>query len=127
VRLYQSPPVGTHALCVDEMGPISAKTYPAPRWWPHPQRPKVEADYGRRGKVWAFGAFEPGTDQAITRCTGSRNSANFVAFLEEVSRQWPAGKIVLIMDNLSIHKTAAVQYYPWHRLLERQSSSLSLA
>ena len=106
MRLYQSPPPQTHVVCVDEMGPTAAKTYPAARW--SEKRPPVEADYGRRGKIWTFGAFEPRTGQALTWCTTGRTSANFVTFLDQLVTTWTEGMIVLILDNLSTHKTLDV-------------------
>jgi transposase len=132
VSLYQSPPPQTHILCVDEMGPTAAKTYPAPRW--SDKRPPVEADYGRRGKIWTFGAFEPHTGQALTWCTTGRTSANFVTFLDQLVTHWTEGTLVLILDNLSTHKTLDVllwalvhprvrflfqpTYAPWLNLIE---------
>jgi hypothetical protein len=106
VSLYQSPPPNTHVICVDEMGPTAAKTYPARRW--SDQRPQVEADYGRRGKVWTFGALEPPTGQTITWCADGRTSANFVTFLNQIVATWTQGEIILIVDNLSTHKTLDV-------------------
>jgi len=119
-------------ICVDEMGPTAAKTYPAARWLE--KRPPVEADYGRRGKVWTFGAFEPRTGLAFTWCAEGRTSANFVAFLDQMVAAWLEGEIVLIVDNLSTHKTLDVllwalahprvrflfqpTYAPWLNLIE---------
>lgn len=132
MSLYQSPPPNTHVLCVDEMGPTAAKTYPTARW--SEKRPPVEADYGRRGKVWTFGAFEPHTGQALTWCTDGRTSANFVTFLDQLASHWKEGTLVLILDNLSTHKTLDVllwtlvhpqvrflfqpTYAPWLNLIE---------
>ena len=86
MSLYRQPPEAAYVLCIDEMGPTSAKTYVAPRW--NKQRPHVEADYGRRGKIWTFGAFEPATGQALTCCYPGRTRANFVAFLDMVAETW---------------------------------------
>ena len=114
------------------MGPTSAKTYIASRW--DEQRPHVEADYGRRGKIWTFGAFEPATGQALTACYPGRTSANFVAFLDVVADTWLGQTIYIILDNLSTHKTLDVllwalahphvkflfqpTYAPWLNLIE---------
>lgn len=132
MSLYRQPPAATHVLCVDEMGPTAAKTYLAARWCG--QRPTIEADYGRRGKVWTFGAFEPGTGQALTWCAVGRTSANFVAFLNQIVTTWVEGQLILIADNLSTHKTLDVllwalahprvcflfqpTYAPWLNLIE---------
>jgi transposase len=114
------------------MGPTAAKTYPTARWLE--QRPHVEADYGRHGKVWTFGAFAPRSGQALTWCADGRTSANFVAFLNQIMTTWVEGEIVLILDNLSTHKTLDVllwllvhprvrflfqpTYAPWLNLIE---------
>jgi transposase len=116
------------------MGPVGAKTYPAPRWSFQDQVPRIEADYGRRAKVWVFGAFEPATGLAVTQCAAWRRSADFVIFLNEVVRQWPEGELIFILDNLSIHRTMDVRlwalaharvrflfqptYSPWLNLIE---------
>jgi transposase len=132
--LYQSPPEQAHVLCIDEMGPVSAKTYPAARWSTVGHLPKVEADYGRRAKLWIFGALEPQTGTAFTYCAQRRRSCDFVLFLEQLLQQWPAGELFLILDNLSIHRSLEVRlwavanprvrflfqptYAPWLNLIE---------
>lgn len=132
MTLYQSPPCDTHVICVDEMGPVSAKTYLTSRWWGN--RPTVAPDYGRRGKVWVFGAFEPRSGMALTWSAFKRDSAHFLAFLDRIVAHWPTGEIILILDNLSTHKTQDVllwtlahprvrflfqpTYSPWLNLIE---------
>lgn len=132
MSLYRHPPDDSYVLCMDEMGPTSAKTYVASRW--HNKRPHIEADYGRRGKIWTFGAFEPATGRALTRCYDRRTSANFVSFLDEIVAVWHDKMIYLILDNLSTHKTMDVllwtlahpriqflfqpTYSPWLNLIE---------
>ena len=121
-------------LCIDELGPLSAKTYPAKRWAPVGQPPKIEPDYGRRATVWTFGALEPRTGQALTVCAERRRSYDFTAFLEQVTQHWPEGEIILILDNLSVHRSLEVRlwalahervrflfqptYAPWLNLIE---------
>ena len=52
--LYTAPPVGSVVICLDEMGPVSAKSYPGRqplRTDTCPAgRARQEIDYGRRGK-----------------------------------------------------------------------------
>lgn len=121
-------------LCIDEMGPISAKTYFAPRWTLAGHRPKIAPDYGRRAKVWTFGALEPATGLTLTHCADSRNSLSFLDFLNRVADFWPEGDLVVILDNLSIHRALNVllwllvhgrvrflflpTYSPWLNLIE---------
>lgn len=121
-------------LCVDEMGPVAAKTYPAPRWADAGARPKVTPDYGRRGKSWVLGALEPRTGQSLTLCSDKRDSASFVELLNAIVTTWSEGELILILDNLSTHKTIDVllwallqprvrflfqpTYAPWLNLIE---------
>src|SRR4051794_3633385 len=50
-RLYTAPPEGSLVVCLDEMGPQSARSYPGRRVvkpaGPKAQRAKQEIDYGR--------------------------------------------------------------------------------
>lgn len=93
------------------MGPISAKSYFAPRWSSLGHRPRVEPDYGLRGKIWVFGAFEPATGLALTHCSRKRDTANFLLFLDQLVQQWPTGELILILDNLSVHKAYDVRLW----------------
>ena len=121
-------------ICIDEMGPVSAKSYAAHRPSPTGQRPRLAPDYGRRGSVWVYGGFEPATDLAFTHIGAARDTQSFVAFLDALAQRWPQGRLVLILDNLSTHRTADVMlwalaherisflfqpvYSPWLNLIE---------
>ena len=56
------------------MGPESAKSFPGPRLvralpsspTQPAERARQEIDYGRRGKGYLFGAFQPATGEAFT-------------------------------------------------------------
>ena len=116
------------------MGPTTAKTVPAPRWSPVGYPPRIAPDYGRRAKVWTFGAFEPASGLAFTHCTTSRRAIDLVTFLEAMVQHWPDGHLILILDNLSIHRALDVRlwalaherirflfqptYAPWLNLIE---------
>jgi transposase len=41
-------------------------------------------------------------------CADGRTRANFVTFLDQLVRHWDEGTLVLILDNLSTHKTLDV-------------------
>jgi transposase len=107
-------------VCLDEMGPESAKSFPgqqlvhagtqpvAVRAEPQPdpvlgapqpgqeeqvrraERAKQEIDYGRRGKGYIFGAFRPATGEALTHPYPSRSAANWADFLARVEAWVPA-------------------------------------
>ncbi len=131
MSLYKTPPPETCVVGVDEMGPVSAKTYPSARWSAH--RPPLEPDYGRRATIWIFGAFEPRTGQALTYADPGRGAVHFLAFLDQLVARW-LGDVILILDNLASHKTVDVllwalahpqvrflfqpTYAPWLNLIE---------
>lgn len=106
-------------MCLDEMGPEGAKSFPGQqlvRALPDPdgQRPveraRQEADYGRRGKGYVFGAFQPSTGEALTVPYQGRTTANFADFLEKVEAWIPAEiqRVDAILDNLSAHRATDV-------------------
>ena len=121
-------------LCLDELGPVTAKTYPGKQWTPQGQRPRLQPDYGRRSYLWVFGAFEPATGLALTLCRERRRSQDFINLLQAVTEKWPDNELILILDNLSIHRSLEVQlwalahervrflfqptYAPWLNLIE---------
>jgi hypothetical protein len=106
-------------VCLDQMGPESAKSFPGHelvRAWPDPagerpaERATQEIDYGRRGKGYIFGAFQPATGAALTEPYRRRTIANWVDFLEKVEA-WIPGEIERvygIVDNLNIHRAMDV-------------------
>jgi transposase len=94
---------------VDELGPLAVKTYPGAEWKAGPQRATFEPDYGRRGKLWAHGAFEPATGQAALVLSGARDSASHIQLLEQIMIQFPADRWLLIEDNLSTHTSRSVR------------------
>src|ERR687885_2236853 len=94
--LYTRPPDGRVVVCLDEMGPESAKSFPGQQLvrakpaGEHPAERATQAiDYGRRGKGYIFGAFRPHTGEAFTRPYPSRSTANWVDFLEHVEEWLP--------------------------------------
>jgi transposase len=108
-------------------------------------RPRIPPDYGRGQSLWSFGAFEPQTGLAYTECTARRRSVEFTAFLHGVTKVWPTGELILILDNLSIHRSLETRlwalahphvrflfqptYTPWLNLIEpwwKQLRSLAL-
>ena len=66
------------------MGPIAARTYPGEAWKPGRNRATFEPDYGRRGKLWVHGAFEPATGQAAMALSSSRDSVSHIQLLEKI-------------------------------------------
>lgn len=92
-------------ICLDELGPVSAKTSPGEVWTCGPGRATLTPDDGRRGTVWVLGAFEPATGLAATLCRPRRDRASFMQLLEPVRHTSPARAWGLITDHLSTHRS----------------------
>ena len=100
------------------MGPESAKSFPGqqlvravPTDAGHPaERATQEIDYGRRGKGYIFGAFQPATGEALTAPYPGRTIANWVAFLGRVEAWIPpeVERVHAIVDNLNVHRATDV-------------------
>jgi hypothetical protein len=103
------PPPRTRVICLDEMGPLAVKTYPGEEWLQGPQRATFEPDYGRRGKLWTHGAFEPATGMATILTSPSRDSLSHIRLIEMVMGHFPADRWLLIEDNLTIHTSRQVK------------------
>ena len=103
-------------ICLDEMGPEAAKSHPGHRViQPDPTgerrvRASQEIDYGRRGKGYVFGAFQPATGEAFTMPYAGRTIANWIDFLEEVDGWLDTGvtRVYAVLDNLSTHRALDV-------------------
>jgi transposase len=118
--LYVSPPEGSIAVCLDEMGPEAAKSWPGARLvvaapQPEPARRPAgrawqEIDYGRRESGYVFGAFRPATGDAFSAPYRGRTTANWVDFLAQVDGWLPAEveRVYAILDNLSTHRAPDV-------------------
>lgn len=74
-------------MCLDQMGPESAKSFagqqlvraqPDGQGHAAARRAKQEIDYGRRGKGYVFGAFRPATGEAFTVPYAGRTAANLL-------------------------------------------------
>ncbi len=63
---------------------------------------------GEKQKRHVFGGYNWAKDSITWTTVLIKNTATFIAFLEELLiKQYPTGRIVLVMDNVSYHKSAA--------------------
>ncbi len=73
-------------------------------------RATQEIDYGRRGKGYIFGAFQPATGDAFTAPYDGRTIAHWIDFLDQVDGRIASSvaRVYAILDNLSTHRTLDV-------------------
>ena len=143
VGLYMNPPVAAAVFAIDEKPQIQALNRTAPTLPMLPTTPaRATHDYQRNGTVDLFAALEIATGKVITDIRARHTSADFVAFLNKVNRNVPAGlEVHVILDNLATHKTPTVHkwllrhkrfhfhftptYGSWMNLVERWFSALT--
>jgi hypothetical protein len=123
--LYTIPPEKSAVICLDQMGPVAAKSYPGQhlvRTEPEeaPPRPAQHAtqeiDYGRRGQGYICGAFCPATGEAPTKDDLGRTLTNWVDFLGHVEQWVPPEheRLYAIVDNLNVHRATDVWLFCLH-------------
>ncbi len=102
--------MGATVLDVDELGPVTPRTFPpAPGWSPDGHRIKAPLEYSRGPeKVWVYGALRERDGQAITLTAPSRNTAGYLRLLDALDDANPDGDLYLIADNLSSHKSPPI-------------------
>jgi transposase len=105
VGLYLHPPENAVVLCVDEKSQIQALDRTAPIL---PMQPGLAErrshDYLRHGTSTLYAALEIATGQVTAACKPRHRHQEFLAFLRQVTRAYPAGELHLIMDNYAAHK-----------------------
>ena len=116
MTLSPTPPPGSLVVCLDELGPESAKSFPGPRLvrtdltGARRSRATQQIDHGHRAGGYVFGAFVPATGAALTAPYDARSAVNWVDFLARVEG-WldPAvERVYAVLDNLRAHRAPDV-------------------
>jgi hypothetical protein len=100
-------------ICLDELGPIAARRYPAPSWSQDIHRPHFRPDYSRHGYRWAFGALAHRTGAVQVQTAATRDTAAWLCFLDSVEAFTPPGEAYLILANLSLHWSLDTMLWNW--------------
>jgi transposase len=64
---------------------------------------------GTDKRVTVFGALDYRSGRVQTLMADRGTGARFRQFLEQLVRRWPNDRLVLVLDNVAYHKTAAVR------------------
>ena len=78
-------------------------------WMKVGQQKRVPATQpGEKQKRHIFGAYNWKRDTVTWTVAKSKNTATFIDFLEELLvKNYPTGRVILVMDNASYHKSAS--------------------
>jgi len=77
--------------------------------WQRRGAPRRIPAAGTDRRVRVFGALDYGAGDLATALAPTGDAARFRAFLDQVLARWPNGNLVLVLDNASYHKTAALR------------------
>jgi transposase len=113
IGLYLEPPQHAAVFCVDEKTAIQALDRLDPVLPLSPGRAERHGfEYYRHGTLSLYAALDVKTGHVQGKTTKRHTSADFIAFLSDlVGRARTAKEIHIVLDNLSAHKTKAVQQF----------------
>lgn len=113
IGLYLNPPAHAAVFCVDEKTAIQALDRLDPVLPLSPGRLERHGfEYYRHGTLSLYAAFNTKTGEVLGKTAARHTSAEFIAFLADIVAHQPRRKeIHVICDNLSAHKTKAVDEF----------------
>ena len=113
IGLYMKPPLNAVVFCVDEKTAIQALDRLDPVLPLSPGRAERHGfEYFRHGTLSLYAALNTTSGEVLGKTASRHTSAEFVTFLEEIIATQPREQeIHLIADNLSAHKTKAVDAF----------------
>jgi transposase len=116
IALYMHPPQHAAVFCVDEKTAIQALDRLDPVLPLSPGRAEKHGfEYYRHGTLSLYAALDVKTGKVHGKTASRHTSADFIGFLTEIVERNRAGKeIHIVLDNLSAHKTQAVQEFLDH-------------
>jgi transposase len=113
IGLYMNPPQHAAVFCVDEKTAIQALDRLDPVLPLSPGRAERHGfEYYRHGTLSLYAALDVKTGRVEGKTAQRHTSAEFIGFLSELVSQakWTR-EIHIILDNLSAHKTKAVEEF----------------
>jgi transposase len=113
IALYMDPPQHAAVFCVDEKTAIQALDRLDPVLPLSPGRAEKHGfEYYRHGTLSLFAALDLKTGKVEGKTAKRHTSADFIDFIGQVVATAPrAREIHIILDNLSAHKTKAVEEF----------------
>ena len=113
IGLYLKPPAHAAVFCVDEKSAIQALDRLDPVLPLSPGRAERHGfEYFRHGTLSLYAALNTATGEVLGKTANRHTSTEFVKFLSEVVATQPTDtQVHIIADNLSTHKTKAVQSF----------------
>jgi transposase len=110
LALYDGPPADGRVICVDEFGPLNLMPRPGKGWFPAGRAKRLRATFHRAAGVrHMFAALDLAGGEMFYRIRDRKRWSEFLDFLRQLRRRFPTGRLYVVLDNFSPHKTAAVR------------------
>ena len=104
VQLYLHPPRGTRVICADEKTQLQILEAVHAARPMRPGRPtRIEQTYRRHGVLAILAGLDVQTGRITLLIRRRRRHQEFVELLQALRRRWPRGRLIAVVDNLSIH------------------------
>lgn len=114
LALYLDPPPGEAVVCIDEKTQIQALSRRVPLRIAQPgTEGRQEHDYTRNGTRCLFACFDVRTGRVRAWMSAHRRQVEYLAFLDQVARAYPRGRVHVVQDNLNTHDGDPVR--DWNR------------
>jgi hypothetical protein len=112
-RLYRENPVNSVVLSLDEKTAIQALSRDHAGRACQPGQPaRRESEYHRHEIINLFAALDVRTGHVYSRLSARKRGIEFIAFLKQLDQAIdPLRKIILILDNISMHICKKVREY----------------
>ena len=109
--LYLDPPENAIVVSIDEKTSIAARQPARPDRPTRPGKPaRRDSEYVRNGTTNLFAALQVHSGAVAGMTASTRNQWDFIEFLDQLESEIPEGqRVIAILDNLSTHKTQAVE------------------
>ena len=63
---------------------------------------------GADQRIAVYGALDYASGQVLWQMARHKDGAGFAAFLAQIGQTWPDEVLVLVLDNVSYHRSAAM-------------------
>lgn len=108
-RLYLHPPRGWRVLCVDEKTQVQILERLHDGRLVGSGRPqRIEDHYRRHGTLAILAALDVRSGKALALVRPRRRHHEFLELLKSARRRWAKGRLIIVLDNLSVHTTPQV-------------------
>lgn len=112
VGLYLNPPENALVLCVDEKPSIQALDRTQPLLPLRAKKPRAWTnEYVRHGTQTLLAALEVATGKVVAHVRDRRTTVDFLSFMDDVVKSYPAQDLHVVLDNLNIHKNEAAKQW----------------